>query len=139
MTMNLQMWLYAMRRGKYKQTNRSMRISGGRYSPLGVLCDAYRRATGRGDWRANRLGDDDFYYRFVIDDGSGGGEVDGRRFFPSSEVLSWVGMNEQMMDAIERLSDDNYYGFVEIADTIEAAAAIGAMDEAKRIANETGE
>ena len=48
------LWLKALTSGEYKQTTGALRTKSG-YCCLGVLCDIYRKETGKGRWRLSGI------------------------------------------------------------------------------------
>ena len=120
-----QLWLEALRSGEYDQTVGRLQRTDADGHPegfccLGVLCDLYRKETGRGEW------DEDGY--FVLD---GDAEVGA----PQDEVAWWAGIWENENSGVitqpyvevdwdEKpvpISEENdrFASFAEIADIIE--------------------
>lgn len=82
-------WADALESGDYRQADGTLRSKaphGGhaKYCCLGVACDLYRTATGKGDWI--RYSDSDTF-GFAVD----GGEYDS--FLPD-EVVDWFGLTD---------------------------------------------
>ncbi len=46
------LWIKALESGKYKQGKNRLRTDD-KFCCLGVLCDIYRKETGKGEWRGN--------------------------------------------------------------------------------------
>ena len=107
----MQMWVDALRSGKYRQTTLQLRDVDG-YCCLGVLCDLHREKTGQGSWSP------DGYYNT-------GDDTDG--FIPTPAVAEWAGLKGRSPDVsldvgrdlIAGLNDDDGYGFLELADIIQ--------------------
>jgi hypothetical protein len=84
-------WVEALRSGKYRQGRGYLRSTvrtsavdgGGGYCCLGVLCDIYRKETGKGKWRRASYGET---YSFEAD---GGQRSD---CFPPQAVIEWAGL-----------------------------------------------
>lgn len=53
-------WLTALRSKNFKQTQGALREEGKGYCCLGVLCELYRRDTGKGRWVKNENGEFSF-------------------------------------------------------------------------------
>ena len=58
-----ELWIKALRSGKYKQTTGKLKSIEGSYCCLGVLCDLYTEKTGIGKWKENT-----YHTRFDFDD-----------------------------------------------------------------------
>lgn len=69
---------------------------GNAFCPLGLLCDMYKRSTGRGKWRW------DFgkSYDFVIDEDAEDG-------YPQRAVREWAGLSTDDAVAIWSMNDTN--------------------------------
>lgn len=107
---NAKKWVAALRSGEFSQTQAVLRDLRG-YCCLGVLCEIFRRETGRGEWDAR--------YFFVEDEG--------KRYESHTDlvrqVAQWVGLETVTaaygdMESLIRHNDtgDN---FSKIADIIE--------------------
>ena len=107
-----ELWADALRSGKYRQTTEQLRDVDG-YCCLGVLCDLHREQTGQGSWS------DDGYYNT-------GDDTDG--VIPTPAVAEWAGLIDRSpsvesdlgYDPLTALNDDEGYGFLELADLIQA-------------------
>lgn len=103
-----QLWLTALRSGKYKQGKSQLKDAQGNFCCLGVLCDLHRKATKKKGWRVFKR--TNFY----------GCEYTGL----PNKVLDWSGITERSpysFTAEKSLADlnDNGKTFLEIADIIE--------------------
>lgn len=52
----IRLWIKALRSGKFKRTAGRLRGNGNRRCCLGVACDVFAKATGRGRWAAEVAG-----------------------------------------------------------------------------------
>ena len=112
------LWVAALRSGKYTQSLTQLRGKGNSRCCLGVLCDVYRIATGRGRWKIKGQ------------DGSPAFTVDGcidNGYLPPP-VQAWAGLPKKSGDLVTidnvetSLARHNDSGvlFPEIADAIES-------------------
>ena len=114
---NLQKWIAALRSGEYKQ-GRSYLRDGAEYCCLGVLCDVYRKETGKGEWEP-RFNNPKETYVFVVDG-------DTSYLVPNMAVLDWLCIGELLKHdfyanySITTLNDDLCWSFNKIADVLEA-------------------
>lgn len=100
-------WTTALRSGDYQQGRLALHDRN-RFCCLGVLCDIYRKATGRGQWlpSIDELGD-----CYVVN-GCENSTV------PPAEVREWVGVTDCQINYLINLNDDGT-SFAQIADFIE--------------------
>jgi hypothetical protein len=101
-------WVNALRHGNFYQAHERLCTDDGAFDPLGVLCELFRRDTGRGKWeRDHRAGG----YRF--NDGVAS------ELIPPPQVRRWAGM--KLEDVTSCLDLNDYYrkDLNYIADTIE--------------------
>lgn len=112
-------WLKALNSGKYKQGKNKLRKvlasafskyknveedssktnpNDDRYCCLGVLCEEYRKATGKGYWEI----DEDGEYKFYDGSNQFGGHTS--YSMPTSDVFEWAGIN--FSDRIEIDEED---------------------------------
>lgn len=109
---NMELWINALRSGKYGQCGGVLKSEDGRFCCLGVASSLYIKATGNGSWAEDRC--------FV--------GKDGQRYsaFLAREVAEWLGIRHssgnpfisQCMTATEA-NDSKRLSFVEIADALE--------------------
>jgi hypothetical protein len=82
-------WLDALTSGQYTQAKDALRLNN-THCCLGVLCDLYSKATGKGAWvvsahsPSKALGVEDFEVDGVV----GGG-------LPPPAVIEWAGLNDE--------------------------------------------
>ena len=123
MNENAKKWVAALRSGDYEKTTRHLRTKNG-FCCLGVACDLYEKATGKGKWK---LG----YYTYLPSVYAFHSGYPGTSYkdeaFPAA-VMRWIGLR----DAIGEYSispsirnsltnnNDNGSSFAEIADVIES-------------------
>lgn len=112
-------WVKALRSGKYKKAKKVLHTESG-YCCLGVLCDIYRKETGRGKW-VKEKGKGKVYFKFV------NGTEEKAKTLPD-KVMKWAGLIETsphlngsfslaaMNDAVK---SNHGKSFKEIADIIE--------------------
>jgi hypothetical protein len=74
-----QLWMAALRSGKYEQGQHALRNSSGGYCCLGVLCNLFHEVTGEGRWDDNT---------FVIDEDDMNDQV------PPNAVVAWAELSE---------------------------------------------
>lgn len=79
-----QMWQTALLSGEYEQGNGALRDSKDRYCCLGVLCDLYAKATGKGKWART-----DGSWVFFDSD-----PFDSSTAFLTDGVRKWAGLNK---------------------------------------------
>jgi hypothetical protein len=88
---NLRLWAEALESDDFKQGLGALRTRDGGRCCLGVACDAFKRATGRGRWR-KEPGTSDGHYAFQLTEGEGAeialpGAVAGWLGLPGSTVF----------------------------------------------------
>lgn len=109
------LWVQALRSGKYSQLQGMLHEQGSGFCCLGVLCDVHREQTGAGEW------DDAGYYITNRTRESG--------LLPAA-VIDWAGTADSNPDVtvpddelgkscLTMLNDDKGYTFAQIADLIE--------------------
>jgi len=124
-----QKWLDALRSGDYEQGIDALRRTNGtdRFCCLGVLCDLYQGATGKGEWQGPHS-DDEGTYRFIFVTPND----ESRKVLPD-DVIDWadLGVPQGALISPNALRDDksahynlaslndSNYSFSEIADVIE--------------------
>lgn len=116
------LWVAALRSNLYPQTFHALRVSNS-FCALGVLCDVFRHATGRGEWV--EYPDDDGAWAFFVN-----GEVECGE--PPRTVAKWAGLidpdhadwvdSNPVVDdkAISTWNDKHRLPFPALADKIEA-------------------
>lgn len=97
-------WVEALRSGKYKQTQKFLRVDGG-YCCLGVLCDI----SGEGTWAQDPWSNSSGY--------SYEGEFDTERLTPS--MLHAFEISNEDAEALMEMNDKEGLSFSSIADYIE--------------------
>lgn len=85
-------WADALVSGEYKQTFGALKKNGC-YCVLGVLCNLYKKETGKGDW--NPLAN---YEVFLINDKCHTGTI-------PTEVQSWIGLSPSQLTAFAGAND----------------------------------
>lgn len=114
-------WQAALRSDEYPQGNGWLRDSKGNYCCLGVLCDLYRKKTGKGEWvKDGLLGP----WRFAVD------QFDQNSAFLPIAVRNWAGIDYANPSVVSNPKNgdrntlsylnDNNTPFVEIADIIDS-------------------
>lgn len=74
-------WIRALRSGKYRQGRGMLKTPKGNYCCLGVLCDLYRKQTGKGSWEQTDWGTQRF--------------LDQEDMLPGA-VSRWAGLRKQV-------------------------------------------
>jgi hypothetical protein len=107
-------WVTALRSGKYEQGKEALRRSNDKFCCLGVLCDLFQKETGRAEWEGGGI-----YYK-----------MDNEAAYLISDVTEWSGMQStdgrfmyedkgiSIMNTLATLND-NGKSFEEIANVIE--------------------
>lgn len=108
-----QLWLKALRSGKYKQGRNNLRTED-EFCCLGVLCDLYQKETGQGSW------EEDIAERKRFLDGTGD---DSLKVLPAG-VKDWAGVavgNPDVFGGEDSCAglNDNGEDFLYIANAIE--------------------
>lgn len=110
-------WQAALTSGEYEKGTGALRTHGNKFCCLGVLCDIYIKATGKGRWVENN----DTYSFVDGSDHSAGG-------FPTAEVVEWAGLKVEAPYVVDDAGDvehlhylnDQGVPFAEIAKKIDA-------------------
>lgn len=104
------LWIAALRSGKIKQAKAQLR-NDDRRCCLGVLCDVFKRATGKGRWKHNGR-----VWTFIVGD-----EQDS--FVLPEPVRAWAGLPDANPNISTRVvassANDSGKSFEYIADRIE--------------------
>jgi hypothetical protein len=79
-----QLWVEALKGGKYKQAKGRLHMGRGGFCCLGVLCDVYRQKTGNGEW-VKRNGD--YYFESECN------------VLPTA-VCEWAGLSREIVNPI---------------------------------------
>lgn len=120
-----ELWIEALRSGEFMQGRGGLRTEAGHYCCLGVLCEVFRRTTGKGEWRANYVGRTEFAVGLSV----------GMNLAPG-EVALWVGFEPDKTGSSPRANftdnaqaalagpNDRGATFLEIADVIEKAETL---------------
>jgi len=85
-------WVGDLRSGKFAQGRSSLK-RGNSYCCLGVMCETYKRLTGKGEWETNIRNEDEF----IIYDIDGCMVIDKslESSFPPSVVAGFFGLNDK--------------------------------------------
>lgn len=107
-----QKWVEALRSEEYEQGTEALREDN-KYCCLGVLCDLYRKETGKGKWNLQQEKE------FMAEFEDGEGETDYLRL--TSDVAKWAGLPMSPKIRYNHLSNLNDGGetFSTIADLID--------------------
>ena len=117
MNENAKKWITALRSGNYDQDREFLRTKEG-FCCLGVACDVYRKATGKGEW--NNISPHGYYFEW--------GDSNEDTILPAP-VMEWIGLcNDTGFFLAGRIGDsgslslfnDTGRSFGEIADVIES-------------------
>ena len=92
---NRKMWADALRSGDYPRGHGGLRSTDGKFCPLGVLCDVYRRETGHDGWAKGPCG------KWLWFDSRG---IAWAGSAPA-EVAEWVGMGHIEMELVMESND----------------------------------
>lgn len=104
-----QTWIEALTSGQYTQARDALRLNSA-HCCLGVLCDLYHKATGKGEWvpsahsPSKRAGVEDF----SVDGDTGGG-------LPPTAVIEWAGLSDDC--PVVRTPDGGMEGLALLNDT----------------------
>jgi hypothetical protein len=117
-----ELWIEALRSGKYKQTQDLLRTGktdkSAKFCCLGVACDIYAKETGEGQWKYNA---DKTRMEFCDTNG----QMMGAAFLPDA-VRKWMGLrtengaSRKEDTTLTSLNDEYNYSFEQIADKLEA-------------------
>lgn len=117
-----QLWLQALRSGKYEQAQGFLKRGRKDYCCLGVLCEIYRKETGKGRWvkSAPAIGPSSYRFQDGLKDSS-------LKVVPEA-VKQWAGLTSsnpsfeiQDENTSAATMNDEGYSFETIAKAIEAA------------------
>lgn len=117
----IQLWVDALRSGKYRQTTGMLHRKNGGYCCLGVACDVYRLETERGSWDVRNACEGADGADFVV-------KSDRDAAVMPSDVRRWFGFDTSdpevlMPDGdtarLAILNDENRFRFKKIAQLIE--------------------
>ena len=120
------LWVDALRSGKYKQSAHHLRDLKG-FDFFGVLCDVYKKETGKGVWVLTTKGDSSSksLYAFTL-------ESDRAHTYLLPEVVEWCGLPPTSLypklakvgaDPV-RITDMDEMPFEEFADLLETSEVI---------------
>jgi hypothetical protein len=107
------LWIDALLSGEFEQGKHTLQTTDGKYCCLGVLCEVYRRETGRGEWKSHASPCGAYF------------EVDGHkgRGVLPDPVMAWAGLREEnpVIDdvTLARWNDSRDASFKGIANLIE--------------------
>lgn len=94
-----ELWIKALRSGEFKQTSSRLRRTDGGFCCLGVLCELYRRETGKGEWvepiRDYRH-DNPMVIPFDVDSENSESEKDFATSGLPGEVMRWSGVQDSL-------------------------------------------